>query len=78
MHSCHLHLVALPLWFCTDSRFGCVPPNQQETLGYRLMVKVQIVLDKFGRKSATTRWPATAKVNRQLARREYRLPDFVT
>lgn len=70
--------VALPLWFCIDSRFGSVPPDQQETLGYRLMAKVQIVLDRFGGKSETTRWQATAKVNRQLARCEYRLPDFVT
>lgn len=70
--------VALPLWFCTDSRFGYIPPDQQETLGYRLMAKVQIVLDRFGGKSETTRWQATAKVNGQLARREYRLPDFVT
>jgi hypothetical protein len=39
----------------------------KEMLGYRLMVKVQIVLDEFGGKSETTRWLATAKVNRQLA-----------
>lgn len=45
--------------------------NQREILGYRLMVNVQIVLDKFGGRSRTTRWRAMAKVNRQLARHEY-------
>lgn len=52
---------------CTDSRLGCFPQMSKEMLGYRLMVKVQIVLDEFGGKSETTRWLATAKVNRQLA-----------
>lgn len=42
------------------------------------MAKIQIFLDKFGGTSETTRWQATAKVNRHLARREYRLLDFVT